>query len=90
MDSPANINDLTVNAATSNSSYNNVALIPWSNISLALTTVSGRGYYSTTFQWPPATTEVISDAYIDLGAITLTVRVCINGNTTAPLDLSWA
>jgi hypothetical protein len=57
--------------------------------------VSGRGYYSTSFQWPPPKPAnnpayFVPGAYIDLGAIIHTVRVSINGHALLPLDLTWA
>ncbi len=57
-----------------------------------LQNVSGRGYYSTSFTWPPAGSSSSSNlgAVIDFGAIFHTVRVSINNHTLPPLDLTWA
>jgi hypothetical protein len=67
-------------------------LVPWTSISSSLTDISGRGYYATSFNWPPAATShtTVYGAYIDLGAIIHTVRVAINGHSLLPLDVTWA
>ncbi|KFZ24118.1 hypothetical protein V502_01397 [Pseudogymnoascus sp. VKM F-4520 (FW-2644)] len=71
-------------------------LVPWHSISASLTNVSGRGYYTTHFQWPPSNSPTadakssIHGAFIDLGPIYHTVRVTINGHVLPPLDINWA
>jgi hypothetical protein len=70
-------------------------LASWTSISSSLTDISGRGYYSTSFQWPPTESSTgieydVDGAYIDLDAIYHTVRVFINGNALPPLDVTWA
>jgi hypothetical protein len=97
--SPSNPYNLDPVAERSNlSTYSNIqSLVSWTDISSSLANVSGRGYYSTDFQWPPSSTSVSDDdasvvdgAFIDLGSIVHTARVTINGQTLAPLDISWA
>lgn len=94
---PSNLYDLNPVASRFNlSTFTNLqSLEPWYGISSSLTNVSGRGYYSTEFQWP-STNTLNTDgfstegAFIDLGAIVHTVRVIINGHTIPPLDITWA
>jgi hypothetical protein len=94
---PSDLYDLNPVATRTNlSAFTNIqTLVPWYDISSSLTEVSGRGYYSTSFQWPPSKSAnnpayFVTGAYIDLGAIIHTVRVRINGHTLPPLDLTWA
>jgi hypothetical protein len=94
---PSNIYDLNPIATRSNlSTISNLqSLDPWYTISDSLANVSGRGYYSTEFQWPPANTlntegSSTDGVFIDLGAIVHTARVLINGHAIPPLDIIWA
>lgn len=91
---PTDIYDMNPDALRSNlSAFTGIQkLVPWTSISSSLTDISGRGYYSTGFNWPPATTShtTVYGAYIDLGAIIHTVRVAINGHSLPPLDVTWA
>lgn len=76
--------DLT-QPALSNSTYNITSLQPWYNISDSLRNVSGRGFYTTHFTWPPANGN--SDgAMLSLGAIVHTARAWVNGHQLPPLD----
>jgi hypothetical protein len=91
---PANLFDLNPSATSSNlSTFADIrSLESWQSISSSLTNVSGRGYYSTDFQWPPSGsigTDTLG-AFIDLGAIIHTAQVTINGQTLAPMDIAWA
>ena len=61
-------------AALSNSTFNITGLRPWNQISDSLRNVSGRGYYSTSFSWPPANGSA-DGAMLDLGAVVNTARV---------------
>ncbi|PYH34346.1 uncharacterized protein BO87DRAFT_308478 [Aspergillus neoniger CBS 115656] len=66
-------------------------ILPWNQVSTSLTNVSGIGYYSTTFDWPPeATNGTVSGAIIDLGPIVHTARVTINGHVLPPGEITWA
>lgn len=73
-----------------NSTYALQSLEPWNQISDTLRNVSGRGFYTTSFTWPPANTtgaEVdASGAMLDLGAILNTARCWVNGQQLPPLD----
>ncbi|KAH8646859.1 hypothetical protein BX600DRAFT_484724 [Xylariales sp. PMI_506] len=73
-----------------NSTFTIPSLASWRSISPALTNVSGRGYYSTSFTWPPARSSArdIGGAILDLGFITHTARVKFNGVELPPLDLT--
>lgn len=73
-----------------NQTFQITSLIPWNQISSSLTNVSGIGYYETTFSWPQSSSAKVSGAFIDLGPITHTARVMINGQQLAPVDISWA
>ncbi|KAF2773389.1 hypothetical protein EJ03DRAFT_347900 [Teratosphaeria nubilosa] len=78
-------------AVLTNSTYNITSLLPWSTLSASLTTTSGRGFYSTTFTWPPAD-GTADGAVLSLGAIFHTARVWVNGQQLPPLDPTdaWA
>lgn len=63
--------------------YNLTSLLPWHEISESLRNVSGRGHYSTTFEWQH------SDDYgaqLDLGALLDVSRAWINCHQLGPLD----
>ncbi|KAJ5538640.1 secreted protein [Penicillium frequentans] len=77
-------------ATRTNQTFHIPSLIPWNQISHTLANVSGIGYYTTTFTWPPASSSRVSGAFIDLGSITHTARVMINGHHVPTLDISWA
>ncbi|KAH8892318.1 hypothetical protein GQ53DRAFT_841094 [Thozetella sp. PMI_491] len=66
------------------------ALVPWKSISPALGNVSGLGYYSTSFTWPPKYSPCrrVSGAVLDLGVVTHTARVKVNGIELPPLDMT--
>ena len=87
----SNLSDITTTQKT-NTTYVFANLTSWQNIP-GLQNVSGRGYYSTSFSWPPTASDSSPTglgAMIDFGAIVHTVRVSINNHTLPPLDLSWA
>jgi hypothetical protein len=89
---PGDIYDVEAPVTKTNLTFNIPTLLPWKELSPSLTNVSGLGYYSTAFQWPPVDVNVtdLLGAYIDLGAIIHTVRVRVNGKPLPPLDLTWA
>ena len=72
-------------AAKSNSTYQLDSLKPWNQISDSLQNVSGRGFYSTTFSWPPEN-GTANGAVLSLGAIVHTARAWVNGHQLPPLD----
>ena len=82
--------DQTV-AAKSNSTHQLTKLLPWNQISKSLRHVSGRGFYRTSFTWPPLQNPA-DGAVMDLGIIVNTARVWINGHQLPPLDptAAWA
>lgn len=60
-------------------------LKPWAQISDSLRNISGRGFYSTTFE-RPVSHDTSHGALLNLGYITHTARVWINGKQVPPLD----
>jgi hypothetical protein len=102
--SPSNPFDLNPVAARSNlTTISNIqTLLPWNQLSSSLETISGRGYYSTSFVWsrapslnapqniifnrPPPTSN-LGGALLDLGVITYTARVSVNGHVLPVLDV---
>lgn len=89
---PQDIYDIEAGSTKTNSTpYTLTSLQPWSEISTALTNVSGLGYYRTTFTWSSnSTASGLSGAFLDLGTIIHTARLSINGQTVPPLDPTWA
>ncbi|KAE9371636.1 hypothetical protein N431DRAFT_545837 [Stipitochalara longipes BDJ] len=105
--SPSDPYDLNPVAARSNlTTINNIqTLLPWNELSSSLKTISGRGYYSTSFVWPPThhrntaqkvifnrppPTNNLGGALLDLGKIFHTARVSVNGHVLPALDVVWA
>ena len=78
------VQDQTI-AAKSNSTHHLTSLKPWNHIEKSLRHVSGRGFYSTTFTWPPKHGEA-DGAILDLGVLVNTARVWVNGDQVPPLD----
>ena len=72
-----------------NMSYTLTSLQPWTSISDSLRNTSGRGFYTTTFPWPPAGGRE-DGAMLDLGAVVNTARLWINGHLLPPLDPTHA
>jgi hypothetical protein len=89
---PSDIYNIAAGPQRTNSSYQLSTLVPWKEVSLKLANVSGIGYYSTSFRWPPVTNadDSVSGAVIDLGSISHTARVTVNGQILPPVDLTWA
>lgn len=76
-----------------NSTWQLTALVPWNHISDSLVNVSGLGYYSTSFSWPPASNSrsiAPHGAVLDLGAIKHTAVATLNGHRLPPLDFNAA
>lgn len=74
----------------SNTTWELPELKPWNAISDSLFNVSGRGFYNTTFTWPPAEGSDAEGALLDLGAVINTARVWVNGQQLPPLDPTHA
>lgn len=69
--------------ARTNTTYTLTFLQPWSD--LGAQDVSGRGYYSSRFDWSST-----DGAYLDLGGIFHTAQAWVNGQALPPLDPTWA
>ncbi|KAI7367075.1 hypothetical protein KC336_g21234, partial [Hortaea werneckii] len=93
--------DLFANQTSSlktNSTHHITRPEPWNQISDSLRNVSGRGYYRTTFAWPPSSSSSQNDstaaaadgAILDLGALNNAARAWVNGNQVPPLDPTHA
>lgn len=81
----ASMSDKPFEPYKSNSSFTVSELKPWTAVSDSLRNVSGRGFYSTHFEWPlPG--EPSDGAEIELGHVLHTARVWINGRQLPPLD----
>ncbi|RAK97746.1 uncharacterized protein BO80DRAFT_185483 [Aspergillus ibericus CBS 121593] len=88
---PSNIYDIEAGSTRTNHTFEVPTLLPWNQVSSSLANVSGLGYYSTTFSWPPQTTNgAVSGAVIDIGPITQTARVTVNGQVLPPGEITWA
>ena len=70
-----------------NSSYEMDELVSWQSIE-GLEDVSGRGYYNSSFQWPP--TNGADGATIDFGRIFHTLQAAVNGQPLPSLDVADA
>lgn len=97
-DPPSNLSNIdTIAVKTNTTVFHLPTLVSWQKIS-GLQNVSGRGYYSTSFVWPPANStsdndrgrSASSQVWIDLGASFHSLRVTVNNHTLPPLDLTWA
>lgn len=86
---PADLEEDQTKPSLSNSTYYLTSLKPWNSISESLRNVSGRGFYSTSFKWPPVNGSA-DGAVLDLGAIINTARAWVNGNQLPPLDPTHA
>lgn len=87
---PADFYNVESSVTKENITFSTQTLEPWTSISSTLTNVSGLGYYSTYFTWPPPSSGSVSGAILDLGPIQHTARVSINGKELPPLDLTAA
>ncbi|KAH0342708.1 hypothetical protein KCU83_g9209, partial [Aureobasidium melanogenum] len=87
---PANLYDVE-GTVKINSTYKLSTLFPWNQMPNAnLSHVSGRGYYSTSFVWPPSSSVVVTGAQLELGSIIHTARAYVNGIALPPLDVADA
>ncbi|KAK3641571.1 hypothetical protein LTR56_011172 [Elasticomyces elasticus] len=84
-DPPADLYNISAGATKHNTTHHLPQLISWQQIP-GLQNVSGRGYYSTTFDWPPNTTA--SGAILDFGWVYHTLRATLNGHPLPPLDVT--
>ncbi|KAL2842000.1 hypothetical protein BJX68DRAFT_270940 [Aspergillus pseudodeflectus] len=81
---PTNFSDASQIASKFNTTHHLDALVPWTQIP-SLANASGVGYYSTSFEWPPAAGSA-DGAYIVLPPVLHTLRLKVNGQQTPPLD----
>ncbi|KAL9109497.1 MAG: hypothetical protein Q9227_005832 [Pyrenula ochraceoflavens] len=88
-DPPANLYSIEAGASKSNTTHQLTDPVPWSTIP-SLQNVSGRGYYSTSFRWPPPSSSPVSGAILDFGTVAHTLRASLNGRMLPPLDVSAA
>lgn len=89
-DPPADLSDIDTVAVKSNTTHSLPKLVSWQEIE-GLQNVSGRGYYKTTFTWPPSsssddTSIPPTGAYITFPPVIHTLRVLINSHPLPPLD----
>ncbi|KAF2732260.1 secreted protein [Polyplosphaeria fusca] len=92
-DPPTDLYNYTSGAVKLNTTHHLPSLIPWLDIP-SLQNVSGRGYYSTHFTWPPSNlpsnTTTLAGAFIDFGAVYHTLVAYVNGHRLPPLDVTHA
>jgi hypothetical protein len=93
-DPPSDLFDIEGGSVKHNTTHTLPNLISWQQIS-GLQNVSGRGYYSASFQWPPMESSGMNSgspdgAIVDFGFIVHTLRVSINGHLLPPLDVTVA
>jgi len=84
--------DQTLSAKT-NSTHQLPSLQPWNAISDSLTNTSGRGFYNTTFTWPPSDCNSEDHGWhaaLDLGTLSNTARAWVNDHQLPPLDPTHA
>lgn len=83
---PANLYDVEGTVKT-NSTHTLTSLLPWNQLpGTNLSNVSGRGYYTTSFTWPPSSASAATGAQLSLGHIIHTARAYLNGRVLPPLD----
>lgn len=86
-DPPADLYNITGGAYKHNTTHHLTQLVSWQEIA-GLQNVSGRGYYSTTFNWPPSSIETQDGAILDFGWVYHTLEVSLNGHLLPPLDVT--
>ncbi|KAG2170683.1 hypothetical protein VTO58DRAFT_106896 [Aureobasidium pullulans] len=87
---PSNMYDVEGTVKT-NSTFTLNSLVPWNQIPNAnLSNLSGRGYYTVSFTWPPASSSAATGAQLNLGSIIHTARASLNGLALPPLDVADA
>ncbi|KAI6796311.1 hypothetical protein KC332_g16491 [Hortaea werneckii] len=91
-DPPADLYNITGGASKHNTTHHLPHLVSWQEIP-GLQNVSGRGYYSTSFIWPPASPPTSSPHSVppekvplDFGFIPNTLTATLNSIPLPPLD----
>ncbi|KAI9687503.1 MAG: hypothetical protein M1822_002113 [Bathelium mastoideum] len=99
-DPPANLSDISTIAVKSNTTHSLQNLVSWQSVP-GLENVSGRGYYSANFSWPPIGSAASNDgsspasntsfgAFIDFGPVIHTLRASLNRQALPSLDTTSA
>jgi hypothetical protein len=90
-DPPSNLSDIEGGAVRYNTTHSLPYIVPWQEIP-GVQNVSGRGYYSASFQWPPPSDYIApaTGAIIDFGPVVHTLQATINGHPLPPLDVTAA
>lgn len=87
-DPPADLYNITAGAYKHNTTHQLPHLVSWQEIA-DLQNVSGRGYYSTFFNWPLPSHKTLADgAILDFGWVYHTLKVSLNGHQLPPLDVT--
>ncbi len=89
---PSDLLNIEDGAAKRNTTHVLRHLSSWQQVS-GLQNVSGRGFYSTSFRWPPADylpQNSSIGAIIDFGPVVHTLTAQLNGNPLPPLDVKSA
>jgi hypothetical protein len=92
-DPPSDLLNIEDGAAKHNTTHILPHLVSWQQVS-GLQNVSGRGFYSTSFQWPSSPTSLpqnsSSGAIIDFGPVVHSLSVQLNGHALPALDVTSA
>lgn len=92
-DPPVNLSVIEGGTVTYNTTHALPHLVSWQQVP-GLQNVSGRGFYSTSFQWPPSGLDSRKTqpdgAFIDFGPVLHTLSVWVNGHELPPLDVTSA
>ncbi|RYP50579.1 hypothetical protein DL768_003924 [Monosporascus sp. mg162] len=91
-EAPSNVSDASSPPVKHNTTHQLDALTSWTSIP-GLVNTSGVGYYTTTFNWPPARAKsngAVSGACISFSKVLHTLRVVVNGKMVPPMDLTNA
>ncbi|OJI87448.1 hypothetical protein ASPTUDRAFT_137504, partial [Aspergillus tubingensis CBS 134.48] len=93
-EAPTDLYEARTTARKYNTTHKLPSLMSWSEIP-GLMNSSGLGYYSTTFEWPPAEYTSFDygppdGAYIIFPSILHAIQVTINGHRVPPLDYTDA
>ena len=86
---PSNLFDID-GTVKKNHTYKIDTLLPWHELDVGtnLTYVSGRGYYQSTFHWPPAESKSPIGAVLSLSPILHTAVLYLNNQRMPPLDVT--
>ena len=85
---PDNLYDIEGGSKILNTQHVMQHPVSWQQIP-ELKNVSGRGYYSVSFDWPPSRSwNQVDGAFIDFGFIAHTLQATLNGHALPPLDVT--